>query len=63
MRFKKKPVTLEKHDHIKQISYFAWLPVTINNETRWLEKVTINGYYFIGEMTGKIRFMEQSFAD
>lgn len=22
-------------------TFFAWLPVTISNETRWLEKVTI----------------------
>lgn len=24
---------------------FAWLPVTINGETRWLERVKIKGYY------------------
>jgi hypothetical protein len=28
--------------------YFAILPITINQETRWLEFVTIKGFYWRG---------------
>lgn len=26
-------------------TWFAFLPVTIEGETRWLEKVSVKGYY------------------
>lgn len=33
-------------NHVKEdITFFAWLPVTINNEVRWLETVTIYGQW------------------
>lgn len=29
----------------KMRSWFAWLPVTVGNETRWLERVTVMYIY------------------
>lgn len=29
----------------KMRSWFAWLPVTVGNETRWLERVTVMYQY------------------
>lgn len=34
------------HGDIRCKSYFAWLPVTIDLQTRWLEKVTVKQKYF-----------------
>lgn len=35
-----------KHGDYRIKKFFAWLPVTIGLETRWLEKVTIRQQYF-----------------
>lgn len=45
----------------KIVTYFAWLPVSIKGETRWLEFVTIRGYYFYGEVSGTIVFSKNEF--
>jgi len=60
MRFGK---GIDKVRNIKQKRYFAWLPIKIKGETRWLETVTINGYYYIGELSENLYFMPESFAD
>jgi hypothetical protein len=42
-------------------TWFAWLPVTINGEARWLEYVKVSGYWYIGA-SGNIRFMNVKFV-
>jgi hypothetical protein len=39
MRFKGKEIT---------ISWFAFIPVKIQGETRWLENVKVKGYWWLG---------------
>lgn len=46
MRWKTKPLPKEGKLYIRE--YFAFLPVTIDNETRWLEFVKIEGHYING---------------
>jgi hypothetical protein len=58
MRFKRKD-----YSKIKEKTYFAWFPVTINCETRWLEMVTVKGYYFTEFVFGNWIFLEESFVD
>lgn len=59
MKFKnKKPIR-----QVLIIEKFLWLPMTIDGETRWLCKSKIEGYYYIGECSGKIRFFEWRFID
>lgn len=29
----------------REITKFAWFPITLNSETRWLEKVTLHQTY------------------
>ncbi len=44
-------------------SYFAWLPVTIDGETRWLERVKIEGYYIRGNFSSDIYFKKSRFVN
>jgi hypothetical protein len=37
----RKPGTIELRGEMRVRSWFAFLPVTINSETRWLERVTV----------------------
>lgn len=60
MRFKRKCIELRK---VVNRTYFALLPVTIGYETRWLETVTVRGYWFIGAVSGDCIFMELEFID
>ena len=60
MRFGK---SIEYYKDKKHKEVFAWLPITVNGQTRWLEKVKIKGYYYVGLLSGKIRFMEQGYLD
>lgn len=48
---------------IKEKTFFAWRPVTLRGETRWLETVTVTGCYFVGVLTEKCYFMAKSFKD
>ncbi len=41
MRWKKKDKSIPKHGQLRTLSKFLWLPVTIEGETRWLEKANI----------------------
>jgi len=43
MRWKNEPLPEEGKLYIRK--YFAFLPVTIGNETRWLEFVKVEGYW------------------
>ena len=67
MRFKSKKQKnlekLEKLKDIKQKTFFAWLPVTIKGQTRWLETVTVKGYYFVGAIFHTLQFNETEFID
>ena len=45
------------------ITKFAWLPMRINGETRWLEKVHIRCYYWVGLLSGKIYWEYLEFVD
>lgn len=61
MRFKNK-----NRDNLGKtcsVTRFAIFPITVNGETRWLENVTIEGYYYIGCVTNMVRFMEQRFIN
>lgn len=54
-----KPKAYERH----LITRFAWLPITIKGETRWLEKCHIWAYYWIGGYTGKKYWEYEEFAE
>ena len=43
MRFKSK----KQHGIIIERKWFAFFPVSINGETRWLEFVKVRGYYYL----------------
>jgi hypothetical protein len=36
---------------IQTKTWFAWWPITIGRETRWLERVTVEFQYFAGYLT------------
>jgi hypothetical protein len=55
MRFKLKEYPIDK---LIIKSWFAWLPVRIDWEVRWLEKVAVKGYYKKGSTTfSKYKFI------
>lgn len=56
---KRRPAQYERH----LITRFAWLPITINGETRWLEKCPIWGYFWIGSVSGRKYWEYEEFAD
>jgi hypothetical protein len=37
--------------------------MTLEGQTRWLEWVIIEGFYYVGEFTGKIRFWGERFIN
>lgn len=43
--------------------FFAILPVTIGNETRWLETVKVRGYYWRGAYSGDLYWKNLTFED
>ena len=45
------------------IEKFAILPIRINNEYRWLERVKIQAHYWIGELSGKKYVEYDKFID
>lgn len=45
------------------IEKFAWKPICIGNEIRWLEKVKVRGYYWVGAVTGRIYWEWEEFID
>lgn len=59
MRFKSKR---ENYKTIRK-TWFALLPVTVNGETRWLERVTVEGYYWFGPIFGNWYWEPQRFVD
>lgn len=44
-----------------QKTWFAFLPITINGETRWLEKVTVECHHII--ISGIIRTINDKFIN
>jgi len=52
---------LQRQEEVR--TFFAWYPITINGETRWMETVTVRGYWFIGMLTNEVRFNELEFVD
>jgi hypothetical protein len=44
------------------IKKFAFLPININGEVRWLEFVKIKGYYYVGQSSGLTRFKNLEFV-
>lgn len=45
------------------IQKFAFFPIRINGEVRWLEWVNIKAYYWIGFLTGNIYWEYEAFVD
>lgn len=43
------------------IRYFAWLPVTINNETRWFETVRVHQVFL--RQFGEAKWVSERFVD
>jgi hypothetical protein len=43
MRFE---ITYPKHKEVRRRRFFAFLPVRIHNEIRWLEMVTVEQMYW-----------------
>jgi hypothetical protein len=50
--------SLPKENEERTITFFAWTPVRVRNEIRWLEKVTVVQFYKFGEWTN-IKFINQ----
>ena len=48
MKFRSKPLSKPEKETIRVVEYFAWFPVTIGEETRWLETVRIEQEYYWG---------------
>lgn len=46
-----------------QRTFFTWIPFNLNGKTRWLEKVTVYVYYYVGEASGYIRFMDKEIVE
>jgi hypothetical protein len=59
MRFGK----IKESNKTIQRSWFAFLPVTVHGETRWLEKVTVEGYWWYGPITNKWWWEVKKFID
>ena len=51
----------ERERHV--IRKFAFLPIKIKNEVRWLEFVKIKAYYWYGSMSGNIYWEYEEFVD
>jgi hypothetical protein len=43
--------------------WFAFLPVFINGETRWLEYVKVRGYYYLNFYNDKWYWISTDFVD
>ena len=57
-----------KNRHVKEyerhvITRFAWLPITIKGETRWLEKCHIKAYFCFGPFTCRKYWEYEEFVD
>lgn len=61
--YHKKNKTKPKSYEIAKFTKFAWKPITIGKETRWLEKVSFIGYYWIGLATGNTYWEYLKFVD
>jgi len=44
-------------------TWFAFLPIRINDEIRWLEKVTVRGYWWKGCITDSVYWESVSFVN
>jgi hypothetical protein len=58
MRFKTK-----KSNRITTKKWFAFFPVEINGETRWLEFVKVRGFYRKGFLSGQWTWENIEFVD
>lgn len=61
MRWKAKP-KLQENEH-QVVKKFAWRPIRIGNETRWLEMVVVERYYWIGPISGARHWEHVRFID
>lgn len=57
MKFLPKEPESHPYGTVSSESWFAWLPVTIDGETRWLERVTVEyvwgmGNFYMGQGDG-----------
>jgi hypothetical protein len=59
MRFKRK----KKHNEIIVKKWFAFFPVEINQEIRWLEFVKVRGYYWLGGYSNNWYWNSLEFVD
>jgi hypothetical protein len=59
MRFNSK----KKDSVIIERKWFAFFPITINGETRWLEIVKVRGYYWLGLSSGNWYWHSLDFVD
>lgn len=57
--FKSKYKPYEEHI----ITKFAWFPVRIGAETRWLEKCHIKAYYWVGSISGRVYWECEEFVE
>lgn len=61
--YSKNPKKLYRPDEEFIITKFAWKPIRVKGETRWLEKITVRGYYWIGAFSGRTHWVWQEFID
>jgi hypothetical protein len=54
----------KKQDHVIIVrKWFAFFPITINGETRWLEYVKVKGYYYLNDFNDKWHWNSKGFVD
>jgi len=59
MRWKQKKI----HKKVINRTFFAFFPITVDGETRWLETVTIKGYWWLGKYSNIWWWESQSFVN
>ena len=63
MKFYKKHTKNIEEYEITTIEHFAWRPITIKGETRWLERVKQLAYYWVAPISNKCHWERKKFID
>lgn len=43
--------------------FFAWIPILLDGEYRWLEFVTVEGFWWLGKASGRWYWESEKFID
>lgn len=61
--YSKNPKKLYDEYEVFTLEKFAWKPIRVKGEIRWLEKVKVRGYYWIGAFSGNTHWEWEEFID